>query len=339
MECNVKGKRSDTDQFATCSVDPEGSRRQVIFPLSGKTPLWKRVFPFLTGGGILVYLFSHIDIQQCFAALGRADISAYAPWLVVFAMVSFLMDAHNLREMLRHFQYPISFGKALNIRGITYLLMTIDYSLSLGALVYYLKRDLSIPVMRSTSLMLFFNAVTHFALVIMTIVGLLILMPSSRLLQYFLIFCICFSMFNVVIVALLKKLPERGFMQKIKNLHIIKTFHEASWASFWVLVFWRALYYSLFIIFFYVAFRSFHMEIPIITLLAYIPIILLVISLPIAPCGFGSTQAAMIYLFKGYGTSENIMALGLTYTTSIIVFRSLIGLFFANHMGCVDAKK
>jgi hypothetical protein len=109
--------------------------------------------------------------------------------------------------------------------------------------------------------------------------------------------------------------------------------------SFWVLVFWRALYYMLFIIFFYGAFRFFHMHIPVITLIAYIPIILLVISLPIAPCGLGSTQAAMIYLFRGYGTSENIMALGLAYSTSIIVLRSLIGLFFTRHMGGAEVQK
>jgi hypothetical protein len=303
------------------------------------TSFLKRVFPFMTGVAILAYLFRHIDIKRCLEALACADIVAFAPWLAVFALTSFLMDTQNLRQMLRQFHYPISFSKAMDIRGITYLLMSIDYSLSLGALVYYLKRDLSIPVMRSTSLMLFFNAVTHFALVIMTIIGLLVLMPSVPLLQYFLVFCIGLALFNVSLVAMLKRLPARGYMLKIKNLHMIKTFIEASWASFWGLVFWRSLYYALFIIFFYGAFRFFHMQIPIITLIAYIPIILLVISLPIAPCGLGSTQAAMIYLFRGYGTNENIMALGLAYSTSIIVFRSLIGLFFAGRMGSVRTEK
>lgn len=318
---------------------PEGQDGQGFLPPGGRTPLWKRILPLVIGGGILAYLFGKIDMRQCYEALARADLLAYAPLMIGFAMLSFLVDTQNLREMLRHFHYPISFRNALNIRGVTYLLMTIDYSLSLGALVYYLKRDLSIPVMRSTSLMLFFNAVTHFALVIMTIVGLAILMPASRLLQSFLVFCICLAVFNVLLVAVLKMLPERGFMFKIKNLNMIRTFHEASWTSFWVLVFWRAIYYALFIVFFYAAFRAFHMEIPIITLLAYIPIILLVISLPIAPCGLGSTQAAMIYLFGEYGTIENIMALGLTYSTSIIVFRSLIGLVFAKHMGTVKTVK
>lgn len=330
---------------------PDNQPHETVMPVSGEqhalgvphiigvTPLWKRIIPFITAVAILAYLFKNIDIRKCFDALARADIFAFVPWLVAFVLTSFLMDTQNLKEMLRHFHYPVSFRKALNIRGITYLLMSIDYSLSLGALVYYMKRDLSIPVMRSTSLMLFFNAVTHFALVIMTIIGLLVLMPSSALLQYFLIACICLAVFNVCLVAVLKNLPEYGIMRKIKNLHVIRTFQEASWLSFWVLVFWRAMYYVLFIIFFYGAFRFFHMQIPIITLIAYIPIILLIISLPIAPCGLGSTQAAMIFLFKGYGSSENIMALGLLYSTSIIVFRSLIGLFFTNCMASVDTQK
>ena len=71
------------------------------------------------------------------------------------------------------------------------------------------------------------------------------------------------------------------------------------------------------------------MSIPLVPLIAYVPIILLIISMPIAPCGFGTAQAAMLYLFKDYGTSVNIMAFGLTYSTSVLVFRSLIGLFYS----------
>ncbi|HNY66243.1 MAG TPA: lysylphosphatidylglycerol synthase domain-containing protein [Deltaproteobacteria bacterium] len=330
MECDEKIIESSADMQVINPPDLDALQEQETRTLSGRTPLWKRVFPFLTAGGILAYLFWHIDTRQCLAAFTQADISLYIPWLIVFIGASFIMDTQNLMETLRHFRYPISFRDTLSIRGVTYLLMTIDYSLGLGALVYYLKRNLSIPIMRSTGLMLYFNGITHFALVIMAVIGLLILTPSSPVLQHFLIFCISFILIDVGIVSILKMLPNRGLMLKIKNFNAIKVFHEAPWATYWALTFWRGIYYVLFIAFFYVAVRAFHMTIPLTTLIAYVPIILLIISLPIAPCGFGTAQAAMIYLFKGYGTSENIMAFGLTYSTSIILSRSLIGLFFAN---------
>jgi uncharacterized membrane protein YbhN (UPF0104 family) len=335
MECDEKIIESCTGQQTIRPLEFDGLQEQEPHALSGRTPLWKRVLPFITAGGILAYLFWHIDTRQCLAAFVQADIFLYVPWLIIFIGVSFLLDTQNLMATLRHFQYPISFRDSLSIRGVTYLLMTIDYSLGLGALVYYLKRNLSIPIMRSTGLMLYFNGITHFTLVIMAIIGLMILMPSSPVLQHFLIFCISFIILDVIIVTILKKLPDRGRILKLKNFNAIKVFHEAPWTTYWALTFWRGIYYALFIAFFYVAVRAFHMTIPLITLIAYVPIILLVISLPIAPCGFGTAQAAMIFLFKEYGTSENIMAFGLTYSTSIIVFRSLIGLFFANTISSV----
>lgn len=71
------------------------------------------------------------------------------------------------------------------------------------------------------------------------------------------------------------------------------------------------------------------MQIPLVALIAYVPIILLVISLVTAPGGFGTAQATMP---KDYGTPLNIMAFGLIYTTSILVLRYLIGLLYAKHI-------
>lgn len=319
---------------------PVGSAEETeVLPLRLRTPLWKRLLPIMTASGILAYLFWHIDIQQCLVALVQADLSIYVPWVIAFIVMGFLLDTQNLAAMLRHFNYPIPFRDALSIRGVTYLLSTIDYSLGLGALIYYLKHDQGIPVMRSTGLVGFFNAITQKTLVYLAIIGLLLLSPANSLLQNFLWVCLAVAIVDIIFIMLLKGLPSRGVIRKIKELNLIKVFHEAPWKSYGLLIFWRSLYYSIFIIFFYFAVRAFHMTIPLIALIAYVPIILLIISMPITPCGFGTAQAAMIYLFKDYGTSVNIMAFGLTYSTSIILFRSLIGLFFANSIAGLVADK
>lgn len=306
--------------------------REQELPSRKRTPLWKRVIPFLIAGGILTYLFLHLDMHQVFEALLGADVSLYVPWLVVFILASFLLDTQNLAAVINTFRHEISFRDALAIRGVTYLLMTIDYSLGLGALIYYMRHDLDIPVMRSTSIMLFFNTITQLTLVVMAIIGLLLLPTTSSLLKQFLILSTVFVGSVTLFVFALKRLPSRGYLLRIKNLNLIKVFHEASWESYLTLIFWRGIYYWLFIGFFYGATRAFYMNIPLIALVAYVPIILLIISMPITPCGFGTAQAAMIYLFKDYGTPVSIMAFGLTYSASIILFRSLIGLFFANNM-------
>ena len=70
------------------------------------------------------------------------------------------------------------------------------------------------------------------------------------------------------------------------------------------------------------------MDIPLITLTAVVPIILLIISLPVTPFGMGTSQAAMILFFKDYSSEANILAFGITYSTSILIFRGLLGLLY-----------
>jgi len=309
------------------SVDEEKTR---FFLLNPQT--WKRLLPIAIASAILIYLFWHIDIRQCFNALLNANMGIYVPAVLILIFATFLLDTQNLAETLKHFHYPLSWKNAFTLRGITYLIMTIDYSVGMGVLIYYLKKHLGIPVMRSTGLMTFFNGITQKTLVYMAIVGLIILAPKSALLNHLLMIFIGFAVLDLLFIVVLKKLPSRGLALKIKNLNLLKVFHEASWRTYAVLLFWRGVYYSFFIIFFYVAVRAFNMQIPMIGLIAYVPIILLVISLPIAPGGFGTAQATMLLLFKDYGTNMHIMAFGLTYTTSILVLRYLIGLFFAKHI-------
>lgn len=312
--------------------EAERAGRHDALPSLRKPPLWKRLVPFAVASVILAYLFHQIDARECLDTLRTADLSMYLPWLLAFILITFLLDTQYLAVMLRRFRYPIAWKDALGIRGVTYLLMTVDYTVGMGALIYYLKKNLSIPVMRSTGLMGFFNAITQKTLVYMSTIGLILLWPPSPLLRNFLYFCVGFVVLDLLFIVALKKMPSRGFMLRIKNLNLLRVFHEASWSSYGVLILWRSVYYALFIGFFHVALRAFHLEVPFTALLAYVPIILLVISMPITPCGFGTAQAAMLYLFKEYGPAVYIMAFGLTYSTSILVLRSVIGLCFANRI-------
>jgi uncharacterized membrane protein YbhN (UPF0104 family) len=293
---------------------------------------WKRILPVAVSCAILIYLFWYIDIRLCLSALWHAHMTVYVSSVIVLILTTFLLDTQNLAATLKHFHYPISWKNAFILRGVTYLIMTIDYSMGMGVLIYYLKNHLCIPVMRSTGLMTFFNGITQKALVYMAIIGLIILSPTSGLLRNLLIFFIGFALLDILFIVVLKRLPSRGLALKIKNLNLLRVFHEAPWRTYGVLIFWRIIYYSLFVIFFYIAVRAFDMQIPLVALIAYVPVILFVISLPIAPGGFGTAQATMLILFKNYGTNIDIMAFGLTYTTSILVLRYLIGLFFAKHI-------
>jgi hypothetical protein len=59
-----------------------------------------------------------------------------------------------------------------------------------------------------------------------------------------------------------------------------------------------------------------------------VPVILLVISIPVSAFGLGTSQAAMLILFRDYGTQAQILAFSLAYSASIVILRGAIGALY-----------
>jgi hypothetical protein len=140
--------------------------------------------------------------------------------------------------------------------------------------------------------------------------------------------CSAFLASAIILAAALKLLPDYRFLAKIKRNDLVKVFIETPAAVYLLHTVYRCGFYATFVIFFYVAIRAFNMEIPMIALLAYVPIILLVISIPISAFGLGTSQAAMLFLFRDYGTPAQILAFSLAYSASIVVLRGAIGALY-----------
>ena len=290
--------------------------------------LAKQLLPWIAAAAILLFLFWRIDIKQFLNALFEANLYLYLPAVIVFILGAFLLDAQNIKAILHHFSYEVPYKQVLGIRGITYLLMTINWTVGMGGMAYYLKQVGGIPLMRSTALIFFFNAITQITMFLMAGIGCLLVSEPSVIVNKMFIVCIVGLGAYIIFISILKILPSWKILKKIKNMALLKVFHEASVKSYFLLTFWRVLYYLAFIAFYYAGVKAFHMDIPLIELLTSVPIILLVISLPITPMGLGTSQAAMILLFKDFGSEPNILAFSIVYLVSVQLLRSIIGLCY-----------
>jgi hypothetical protein len=288
----------------------------------------KRLFPWLVGAGILAYLIWRIEVNPLMDALRHADVALYAPVLVAFILVNFLADTQNMHALLKE-PVSITFSDSMIIRGASYLLMIVDYTLGMGSIVYYLKKYKNLPIFEGTGLMLFLSYTTHISLLIMAITGSILAVDShSAWLRQIALLCSLTLAIAVLLIILYKVLPDKGFLIKIKQSVFVKIFIDSPARMYVVNTIYRCGFYFTFILFFYVAVKAFNMDIPFMALLAYVPVILLVISIPISAFGLGTSQAAMLFLFKDYGTPAQIMAFSLTYSASIIVLRGMLGAFY-----------
>ncbi|PKL35300.1 MAG: hypothetical protein CVV44_21035 [Spirochaetae bacterium HGW-Spirochaetae-1] len=291
-------------------------------------PLVKRLIPWFVAAVILVFLFYRVDGRHFVQSMQVADLSMYAPWLVVFCLAWFFFDVQNIQATVNNYGYTVSFRDIMSMRGVTYLLMIVDYTLGMGGMVLYLKNDKNIPIVKSTGLMMVYTGVTQFSLFIMAAIGCWLGDMSKVLFRTVFATCVSLAAVYVAAIIVIKLLPEKGRVGRFKNLAIVKLYHEVSWQGYVSLIVWRIAYYATYILFYYIAMPLFGMHVPIEVLITAVPLILLVISFPVTPFGLGTAQAAMLFLFKGYGTEAAILAFGITYSTSIVLIRGLIGLFY-----------
>jgi len=300
--------------------------------------LAKKTAPWLVGVAIIAYLVWRIEITPLVQALSLSDTALYLTALTAFILINFLADSQNLNALLRHTGNAIPFRDSVIIRGSSYLLMIIDYTLGMGSIVYYLKKYKNVPFTRGTGSMLFMNYITHITLLIMAIAGCLmasIAGPLSSQLWNIALTATVLLALAIITVILMKLLPDRSFMKKLKQSVVWKIFMDSPFKAFLMCTLYRCAFYSTFILFFYIAVRAFNMNIPLAELVAYVPVILLVISIPISAFGLGTSQAATLLLFRNYGSPAQILAFSLAYSVSIIIFRGIIGVCY---YGIINAR-
>jgi hypothetical protein len=127
---------------------------------------------------------------------------------------------------------------------------------------------------------------------------------------------------------LLDRLPGKGFWLKAKTKiqefrRVIFVYKDKKRALFLAL-FWAFLLQVNVILHYYLAGKAFHLEIPLLDYFIFIPIILLMLTIPVTISGLGLREMLFIQIFATYGIAEHI-----SFSYSIIVdfgFTLLIGI-------------
>lgn len=296
-----------------------------------KTSIAKRLLPWVISLLIIAFLFWRIDYLKFLESLEMAEISVYIPLVVIFVFVWFFVETWNIMRLYQYFGHSVNYNTMLSIRGATFLLMIINYGLGAGAVAMYLKKLKGVSLLRSTGILFYYMVVESAGIALMAGAGFLLAGGSSGIQAWvFYLASGLFIFYNVEIIVL-KYIPALGFLKRFVNSSIVLPVRESTFATYVKICSQRMFYFMTFVVFFYFAVRAFHMDIPLMTLLALVPIIFFVGNLPVTPFGLGTIQAAMLYFFKDYGTPANILAMSLVYTVSLMILRAMIGIYYLRY--------
>jgi hypothetical protein len=287
-------------------------------------PAWRvwlsRLAPYLVAGAVITFILQRYSLEDIRAEMARGESLPLFPLALVTYIVTLLCVAGADRIVVAGLIPQGAPGYLAMARGkaASVLLHIVHYALGQGAYAAWLGRKTGIGVSRTGGLIAYIIAAELCSVCVFATVVILVGSPAVPSALLFTVAGISIGLVLVLLIAPLTRLERfaifeawtrvgqrRGLLQ----LGIRMLQHTTSTTGAWL------------------AARAFGMEIPLPVMLSYMPIIMVVASLPVNVAGFGAVQGAWL-LLSPWAPGEQILAFSVIWQVATAVALVIRGLPF-----------
>jgi len=304
--------------------------------LLSRVPAWaKKAVPALISLLILYYYFHDQDWTALWAATAHARLWLALLAIVVPQLIYWALEVLLTERTMTWFHAPFPWRPYFWVRGAIYILQILNPTLAGGGTLLYIQRRTLIPWRRFAGILLFRFGMTMWALT-------LFLIPATLAMHYyglaerarlnlwvwwgFLIFGVAWMVEAWVVWHHQKHFGLSKLVVRDRESEFWTAFRLATRGQ-WLATGALALAPMLFVLFgFYLLALAFEVRVPFWHFLVVAPLVMLIMDLPIALAGFGTTTLAWMTFFGEFGSEENLAALSLFLPFARSICRGLIGL-------------
>jgi hypothetical protein len=252
---------------------------------------WGRIAAWAVTAAALGWSFWKTPIGEVLAALKHA-----APWTVPAILgtivLIYLADSFAMWKTFGWFLADLPFQDVLIVRGATYLLAVINYSVGQGAIVYFVHRARGVPVMRGVATVLLIMGTNLIVLLVLVTAGLAV--GGARPPALGAVVGVAWAglaVYVAIVIARPRFLASRPLFDVLLS---------AGLTGYLKAIVVRLPHVAAVIAFQLVALRSLSVAIPLGTALVTLPVVMLIAVLPISVQGLGTTQVAMNFFFAQF---------------------------------------
>jgi hypothetical protein len=273
--------------------------------------------------GLLGWLFWNTPFSRIVAATRTA-----APWTIPVALLMaaaiYLADSFAIWKTFGWFLAPLSLPEVLVVRGATYLLAAINYSVGQGAIVFFVHRATGVPVLRGVATVLLIMGVNLLALLFLTTAGIAIAPEIPH--GLYVIVAVAYAglaVYAVAVVARPRWLATRPIFDVLLGAGLGGHLRA-------LLV--RLPHIAMLVVFQTLMLRAFGVHVPVAAAVVALPVVCFVGVLPISVQGIGTTQAAMVFFFARYAVGAEpdrkaaVLAASLVSQALCLAFQLSLGL-------------
>ena len=250
-----------------------------------------RILPWVVTLGLLFYLFRIISFREMGKALVEAPYWT-VPAFVVLVLGVYLGDCFAIWKTFGWFVARLSFREVLVVRGATYLLALVNYTVGQGAIVYFVNRSRGVPLLRGTAAVLLIMGTNILLLLIFASIGLVVAPDMPAVLRKIVFGAYAaLALYSILLVLRPRWLTSRP---------IFDVLFAAGISGHLRTVLVRVPHLGILMVFTYTSLRAFGVQVPVSHAILYLPMIYFIGVLPIAVMGLVTTQFMMILLLSRY---------------------------------------
>ena len=263
---------------------------------------------------ILAYLFHTVHYSQVIEALKAARWWT-VPVIATMVFALYLADSFAIVKTFGWFVAPLSYGEVLLVRGTTYLLALVNYSVGQGAIVYFVNRAKGVPVLRGTAAVLLIMGTNLLVLLVLASLGLFMANDLPSQLRMIVFIAYAGLAFYIAVVA--------WKPAWLKNRPIFDVLLSAGVTGHLKAMLVRLPHILSLVIFTYTSMAAFGVVVDPAKAIFYLPIIYFVAVLPISFQGLGTSQALMILFFAPYSEAATADGKRAAVLTASLVSQAL----------------
>lgn len=287
-------------------------------------PPWlRRALPVLVSAAALAVVFLQVEPEGLLERLSWRIVAVMGPALLIYAGATLVLESVSLRHLLGR---RLGYWTAARLKCASYLLGILHYGLGLAALSVLLQRRAGVGLAEAVSVVLLIGTI-DIALVLAVTTVASTFVETGTVLSVGAVAGLLLAFVGVL--ALLRFPRPLGPLERIRSLAVFDAARRVPLGELIELLVLRALFAACYLAVCISVFVAFRVEPPAALLIAGILIVTLVAALPIAVAGLGTSQLAMLAVFRSYADPETLVAMSLSLSAGLVALRAGMGLLFA----------
>jgi hypothetical protein len=276
---------------------------------------------------IFVLIFRKVPFSSFLDALAGADYLRFFLALVPFSFFYFALDTVVLWCVVRWFHGELALNDLLPVRAVDYLLSILNHRVSQGAMVVYLARRLSTSLLEIASSILLLDFLQKTHLVLWATLGML-LVSESLPVPLLLVPLAVGAFWGPLLGYVHGRFAFLGRWMKAPDWRLAHSFRRARARHYASVLALKAPLLLVSVLAHAIAIQAFGFELPLLRLLATLPIIFLVGALPINVARLGTTPLAWIFFHGSVVPAPKLLAYSLTAHLTFMLGNAILGFIF-----------